>query len=343
MKTKIVYVVVSSPEDVYLEQAYVSMFSLKFHMPDAYVVLLTDKLTSETLIGIRKEEVKYADEIIVKDLNDRMYNSQQRSRLLKTSVRNLIEGDFLFIDCDTIIARPLDDIDYIDAEIAACYDSHCSFIDNPYREMNLQLGRRLEWPMIEQESIFYNGGVIFVKDIPVTHDFYRLWNTYLIDGYKNSVYKDQPSFAKANYRMGHIVRKLDDEWNCELKHGIRYLKDAYVVHYLCTNTSQYQNEQLFILNEKSVLLEVKRTGMLNERIVETIKDPFKGLAKLTYSFSGDDIYFFMTNEYQFVRKHFKRGFHSRLFTFLRFLNYGERFYHRIVRIAQGRATWKTPW
>lgn len=343
MKTKIVYVVVSSPEDVYLEQAFVSMYSLKFHMPDAHIILLTDKLTSETLTGIRKKEVKYADEIIVRDLDGRVYNAQQRSRLLKTSIRNLIEGDYLYIDCDTVISRPLNDIDCVSAEIAACYDSHCTFMDNPYREMNLQLGKRLEWPMIEQEIVFYNCGVLYVKDVPVTHEFYCHWNAYLIDGYKNSVYKDQPSFAKANYRMGHIVQKLDDEWNCELKHGIRYLKDAYIVHYLCTNASQCQNEQLFILNERSVLLEVKQTGLLNGQIMETIRDPFKGLAKLTYSFSGDDIYFFMTNEYQFVRKHFKSGCHSRLFAFLRFLNYGERLYNRFARIAQGRATLKTPW
>lgn len=49
MKTKVAYVVVSSPNDIYLEQAYVSMFSLKHHMPDAYIVLLTDRLTSESL------------------------------------------------------------------------------------------------------------------------------------------------------------------------------------------------------------------------------------------------------------------------------------------------------
>lgn len=343
MKTKVVYVVVSSSDDVYLEQAYISMYSLRYHMPNAHIVFLTDQLTFDSLVGIRKEEVKYADEIVVADLDLSMYNAQQRSRQLKTSIRNLISGDFLFIDCDTVITRRLDDIDNVDAVIAACDDSHCLFKDNPYREMDLQLGRRLDWPMMEEETHFFNGGVIYVKDVPETHEFYRLWNTYLTEGYKQSVFKDQPSFAKANFKMGHIVQKLDDEWNCELKHGIRFLKDAFIVHYLCTNISQHQNEQLYIFNEKSVLWEVKQTGILNERIIEVIKDPFKGLAKLTYSFSGADIYFFMTAEYQYVRKHFKRGSRSWLFVLLRILNKTERLLYRFVRIAQGRATWKTPW
>ena len=342
MKTKIVYVVVSSPDDIYLEQAYISMYSLKYYMPDAYIVMLTDKITSMTLVEKRKEQVKYVDDMVVIDYDVKEYNAQQRSRQLKTNIRNLIEGDFLYIDCDTIITRRFDEIEHIDAPIAACYDSHCLFMDNPYREMNLRMGRLFDFP-IDQETVFFNSGVIYVKDVPEAYEFYRLWNFYLNQGYKNNIYQDQPSFAKTNYEMKHIVHQLDDEWNCELKHGIRYLKDAYILHYLCTNASQFQNEQLFILNEKSALLEVKEMGILNEHILEVIKDPFKGLAKLTHCFSGDDVYFFTTPEYQFIRKHFKRGSKSRLFIILRVFNLVERLFYRYVRIAQGRASFKTPW
>ena len=342
MKTKIVYVVVSSPNDIYLEQAYISMFSLKRHMPDAYIVLLTDRLTSESLKGIRKEEVKYADEIIVLDYDGNLFNAQQRSRQIKTSIRNLIDGDYLYIDCDTIITRPLDDIDKTNAIIAACRDSHCEFVDNPYRDMNIAIGHLLKWP-IEDETTFFNGGVIYVKDVPETHEFYRRWHDNLNEGYIKGIFIDQPSFAKSNYDMNHIISRLDDIWNCELKFGIRYLKDAYVVHYLCTNPSQYQNEQLFILNEKSVLLEVQKTGQISDRIIQTIDDPFKGLAELTQSFSGEDIYFFRSTAYHYVRNHYRRNSSSKVMNLLRLLNYLERLYNRFVRILQGRATLKTPW
>lgn len=49
MKTKIVYVIISSDDDIYLEQAYISMFSAKYYMPDCHI-----KLTSKTLIRCRK-------------------------------------------------------------------------------------------------------------------------------------------------------------------------------------------------------------------------------------------------------------------------------------------------
>lgn len=305
MKTKIVYVLTSSEEDIYLEQAYVSMCSLKHHMPDAHITLLTDKLTADSFKGIRKEEVRYADEIVVVDLDGNRLNPQQRSRQLKTSVRNRIEGDFLFVDCDTVITRSLDGIDETGAMMAACRDTHSDFVNNPYRNLCLRHGHLLGWP-IDNEEDYFNSGVIFVKDVPEAHEFYRRWNENLNKGYSSKVFMDQPAFAKTNYEMGHVIQHLPDVWNCELKHGIRYLKDAKIVHYLCTNPSRHQDKQLFLLNEKNVLMEVKRTGQISDDIMAVMDDPFVGLAETTHCFAGEDLFFFRTSGYDYLRKGYCR-------------------------------------
>lgn len=305
MKTKIVYVLVSSDSDIYLEQAYVSMYSLKHHTPEAHIVVLTDSITDSSFVGKRKEMVSLANEVVVVELDPKM-NGQKRSRQLKTSVRNLVEGDFLFIDCDTIVTRPLDEIDSINESIAACRDSHSDFNNNPYRDMCLRQGHLLNWP-IDDEKDYFNSGVIYVKDTPETHEFYRLWNENLNKGYEKKVFMDQPSFAKTNYEMQHIVKHLDDVWNCELKHGIRYLKDAYIVHYLCTNPSRYQDKQLFLLNEKDVLLELKRTGLISDEIERVIENPFEGIAETTCCFAGEDLFFLQSSIFVFFRRHFKKN------------------------------------
>ena len=68
MKTKIVYCIVSNDEDIYLEQAWVSIYTLRRHNPDAEVILLVDKdmskgdlhkasgLSSSTMTKLRKGE-----------------------------------------------------------------------------------------------------------------------------------------------------------------------------------------------------------------------------------------------------------------------------------------------
>lgn len=304
MKTKIVYVLVSSEDDIYLEQAYVSMLSAKHHMPDVHITLLIDSKTSESLTGTRKKEAAVADEIIVIEL-DPSISAQKRSRLLKTNARNHVQGNFLFIDCDTIIVKPLDEIDEIDADIAACWDTHVPFKDNPYRSMCLKHGIRLEWP-IENETEYFNSGVIFVRDTPTNHNFFAKWNKNYQDGTLKRVYMDQPSLAKTNYESGHQIKTLPDCWNCEFKHGLRYFKDAKIIHYLCTNENNGKMPP-FLLNEKKVLLKVKQTGEIAPQIEKLFDDPSKGIAPLTCLISGSDVLFFNDPLIVFFRSWYDNG------------------------------------
>ena len=143
MKTKILYVLVSSEKDIYLEQAYISMYSAKYYMPDAHITLLTDKATNETFHGIRAKEIEYVDETVVVDLDITKFNAQQRSRQLKTNARNYVDGDYLYIDVDTIIVKPLYEIDEVEYSMAACWDTHSDFESNPYRWLALEHGKLL--------------------------------------------------------------------------------------------------------------------------------------------------------------------------------------------------------
>lgn len=300
MKTKLVYILTSTPKDIYLEQMYVSMFSAKHYVPDAHIVLLTDMETKKTFTGVREKEIQYADEVIAVDLDPRKFNGQQRSRQLKTSARNLVDGDFLFVDCDTIICKPLNEIDSFDFDIAACEDTHSEFQKNPYKRMCIRHGKLLGWP-IENETVYFNSGIIYVKDNERTREFYKRWNENLLAGYSKHVSMDQPSFAKTNYEFDHIVKKLDDVYNCELKHGIRFLKDAKVIHYLCTNKSVCQEEQLFVMNESKVLEGIKEEAEIPDEVVKAILDPFEGLARVTHCFAGNDVQFFTTSLYKEMR------------------------------------------
>lgn len=45
-------------------------------------------------------------------------------------------------------------------------------------------------------------------------------------------------------------------------------------------------------NKKSILLEVQKTGQISDEIIHTIDDPFIGLAELTQTISGENIFFF---------------------------------------------------
>ena len=112
MKTKIVYVVISTDNDIYLEQAWISAYSVKYYNPTAFITFVTDEDTYKGIVSSdRKNILQIVDEIIPIPLEKGLSN-MKRSRWIKTNLRNLIKGDFLFIDTDLeiqIIAAYLHD------------------------------------------------------------------------------------------------------------------------------------------------------------------------------------------------------------------------------------------
>lgn len=90
MKTKIIYVLVSNENDCYLEQALVSIYSLRLYNPDANLLLLVDEETSRTLEnGIRKLILNYVSKLVIVDVPFH-YSKQQKSRYIKTSLRSQV-------------------------------------------------------------------------------------------------------------------------------------------------------------------------------------------------------------------------------------------------------------
>ena len=137
MKTQLLYILVSSPADVYTEQVLVSATSARRRNPSAVMLLLTD---SDTIVTPALQSL--FDRVIRQDFQADI-PPMKRSRLLKTGMRSLVEGDFLFIDADTIVARPLDGIDAMEAPLAACPDLHSHFPEHPHYEATVNMCRKL--------------------------------------------------------------------------------------------------------------------------------------------------------------------------------------------------------
>lgn len=307
MKTKILYVLVSTENDIYLEQAYLSLYSLRRIMKDAHVVMVMDRLTEESLTGNRKKILEYISEVVVIDLPADL-TGQRRSRILKTSCREYISGDYLFIDCDTIIEKPLEGIDDIPYELAACRDTHSSFMENPYREMCLKDCRRLGYDA-SNEDTYFNSGVILAKDTPMVRHFYKEWHKNWKAGTEKKVNMDQPSFALTNHELGYVIKPLSDIWNCQVIHGVRYLNDAKILHYLCTSSTKKGEEQAYILRDRALFDEIKESFEIPRRVEEIMSEPLKGFPDKVVVLAGSSMQ--LSNTYAFT--YFRNIFGSGLF------------------------------
>lgn len=306
MNTKLLYVLVSSSADIYLEQAYVSMSSARFHMPHVHIVLLMDGCTENSLTGMRRRLLDLVSEYIVVDLPYEL-SGQNRSRILKTSARNYVNGDYLFIDCDTVVVNKLDDIDNISYEMCACRDAHSGFMGNPYRDMCIRHCMKLGCN-IKDETSYYNSGVMYVKDTPTTRRFYKQWNANWYEGRKNGIFMDQPSLAKTNIQFNHLIKDLPDIWNCQILHGIKFLPNAKIVHYLCTSPTQQGDAEIFLLRERNILESVRKDWKIPDEIIDCFKDPFNGIPEKVHVLAGRDVELCQSDAYYYLKRQYPSAY-----------------------------------
>lgn len=246
MKTKIVYSLVSDSEDHFLEQLLISTYSVKHYNPDAHIVLVTDKMSNEGLVGDRENALKYVNEKMVIDTPE--LGKKSRSRWLKSSIRQIVKGDYLFIDTDTIITCDISEIDSLDIKIGAVLDRHLPLDRNQRGDAIIKQCIRSGWEPEEKDYNYFNSGVMLVRDCVESYELYRSWHEIWENSFKRGIDIDQPALGLANKRVGYVIKELDGTWNCQvLGNGLRFMHDAKIMHYYNTDnrTSLHSNPYIF--------------------------------------------------------------------------------------------------
>lgn len=270
MKTKIVYAVSSDEQDIYLEQTVLSVFSLKRHNPDAVVEFVVDERTDKTIAGKRELILQYVNKKIVVEVPE-SYDKKQTSRFLKTNLRQYIDGDFLFIDSDTVIADSLADIDSFDGDIGAVINEHVPislYFDN-YGKSVRRYAKEEGW-QCNDTLPYFNSGVMFVRDSEMSRHFYKDWHNAWLDNIcKFGRHYDQPPLALVNEKNNYVVTELPAIWNCQiLRYGLPYLHQAKIIHYFA---AMYNKDTIiYAFRKKAIYEDIKNKGYLSTDLIKLI-------------------------------------------------------------------------
>jgi hypothetical protein len=284
---KYIYVLASSENDLYYEQFFLSVVSLRLYNPAAEVVLLLDTLTKKGLAGNRTGYEKNVSDVIVIKAPDEL-SQKEVSRFIKTSMRQYVTGDFLYIDCDTVIADTLDNTFPQGISIGAVPDCHIPLKRHHYyqqfRDENLKLG----FKFILECDTYYNGGIIYCGDTPASYRFFERWHALWNDCRKKGNSQDMPSFNRANHELHNIISAIGDEWNCQISNnGLPFLNYAKIIHYFAT--SIFFVESPFIFASKTVLSSIKKTGEISTDILEKLQNPKSAFALNSMIVSDNDV------------------------------------------------------
>ena len=283
---KYLYVLVSTASDIYYEQFLLSLTSLRLVMPDADVVLLCDAKTKETLSGKRAHYEKLLSQTITVDVPDNI-PQVEISRWIKTSIRRYIAGDFLFIDCDTIITEDLSSIEDQKILFGACLDKH-SLLSRHGRALQIAQRDKLLGFSSYTSNRHFNSGVIYCADTPETHVIFERWHELWQFSNSKNVVRDQPSFNMAIYENLSVFTELNGIWNCQISfNGLPFLINSKIIHYFASDF--HVHETAFMLASKNVLNEIKETGFIPDTVMELLKNPKSAFVPESRIIAGNDL------------------------------------------------------
>lgn len=228
MKTKIVYVLVSDGKDSFCEMTLLSIYSLRLHHPSVSIIIIMDAPTD---VILRERYAEYLDGINLVILPvPELYGKKTRSRYFKTTLRQNIQGDFLYLDSDTLICASLQDIDSFSCDLACVLDYHS--LRTLDQDDIIEKCRKIGFNSVAGHP-YFNGGVFYVKDTLNSHNFFHNWHECWLFSVAHGYDIDQPALCQANINSGHPIQELAGEWNCQThtETGKKLLSKAKVLHY----------------------------------------------------------------------------------------------------------------
>lgn len=232
---KFLYILVSKESDIYYEQTLVSILSLRHYNPDAFVTLLVDDKTDANLMGFRAEIKTLVNEYKVVSFDDKI-SGLARSRLLKTNMRNLLEGDFLYIDGDTAIADKLDLKVDDNCDVGAIADLHARENDKYHvKHKKNNKNKNILGFTLNLGDLFFNGGIIFARDNDNAKRFFDKWHELYQYCNTKGIFTDQISFNETNRLLGFPMKELPGEWNCQVREAYNHLYRVKIIYPMLCN------------------------------------------------------------------------------------------------------------
>jgi len=298
------YVLTSTPHDFYYEQFFLSATSLKRKMPNADITLLCDSNTKKNLADSRSGYEKLVSNVITVQAPLAMPQVEV-SRWLKTSMRRFVRGDFLFIDCDTIITEDLSSIANTDANtepkitFGACLDKHSLIDSHNNKNFIIENDKRLGFSSYISNR-HYNSGVIYCADTPENHKIFDRWHELWLFSKERNITRDQPAFNNAIYENQSYFTELYGTWNCQLAYnGLPYLSESKIIHYFATD--HIFVESPFLFARKDILKQIKETGSISPEVFKLLENPRSAFNASSQVIAGDDMLYVVNSSlFQFI-------------------------------------------
>jgi hypothetical protein len=210
---KIIYCLTSNGSDLYEAMTRVSLATVRLTNPCARIEIACDQRTYQALKDSDSYLLREADAVhgfITPDGSPTF-----RNRFVKTQLRLLMSGPFLFLDSDTVVRKSLDSLLDLKADIAASSNHSADTLAEQIwsgDQANLDtMGWKVSFPYV-------NGGVIWYADSQGARNLAEAWHNHWLENVEQTGrHRDQPAL---NYSLCMIKDAefllLNHCWNAQL-------------------------------------------------------------------------------------------------------------------------------
>ena len=286
MKTKIVYALHETQQYLFMEECWVSAYSLRLFHPEATVILLVDDVTREYIKPLSEFCSLFTE--IIEVAVPKHYTRKQRSRELKTKTRMYVDGPMLFLDNDTVICKRLDYFDSLTCDMGCVPETHLSFAEMPFSPLGSV--KSIFGVDVSDSQFYFNSGVIYAADNERTHAFFKKWNeNWTYSCFQKGNQQDEPSFLMVNREFGNVIQELPGIYNAQVQMSLKYFADAAIVHWWHLEFFDNQNYSPYF--SKKIYKDLREAGTITKDIDNMIRNCKQSFASPSMPVGIDQMYF----------------------------------------------------
>jgi hypothetical protein len=224
------YALVEIDDGPLAEATYISCSLLRRLYHSAPIALLCDLQTEAKLAAKRLPFAELGVEVRTFEIPIEIAASPPRSRFLKTRIRDLIDGDLVYLDADAIPLRPFDELFEHDHQFAAVPDRNAevkvphmpTWVEPIYRELGWQ------YPV----PTYFNSGVMFWRDDERMRELGRLWHKRWREVFELfGKHQDQPALNSSIQALQVKCKALPIQYNAMVDSSLFFARNARIVHY----------------------------------------------------------------------------------------------------------------
>jgi hypothetical protein len=156
-------------------------------------------------------------------------NASFRNRFLKTNLRNLVNGSYLFLDSDTLVRGDLSEVFSTESDIAGAPNHSKDTVQDQIWYQDRAVLTRLGWRV--RSDVYINGGAMLCHDTPGARRFAGDWHAKWLTSYRETHgYRDQPALNAAVFDSGVRLTVLPHRFNAQFKTQVSTARDAVIWH-----------------------------------------------------------------------------------------------------------------